>query len=298
MKAFYSDHFVLPLPKGHRFPMEKYALLRQSVQSLSDLELLEAPSATDAQLLLAHDTKYVEKIISGQLNAAEQKEIGFPWSPLMVERSKRSAGATVAACNAALMDGVSVNLAGGTHHAHRDKGSGFCVFNDVAIAAKNLQAIKGIHFRVAIIDFDVHQGNGTATIMQHNDSIFTLSIHDENNFPFNKEQSDLDIGLKNQCADSEYLNAVAYALDELEKRFSADFVIYLAGADPHTDDRLGKLSLSKKGLLLRDQAVFDFAKINGIPIAVVMAGGYGKKIEQSVEIHHQTIALAIKYSHN
>ena len=132
MKAFYSDHFVLPLPKGHRFPMEKYALLRQSVQSLSDLELLEAPSATDAQLLLAHDTKYVEKIISGQLNAAEQKEIGFPWSPLMVERSKRSAGATVAACNAALMDGVSVNLAGGTHHAHRDKGSGFCVFNDVA----------------------------------------------------------------------------------------------------------------------------------------------------------------------
>jgi len=295
LKAFYTDHYVLPLPPGHRFPMEKYSQLRNLVAGLEGIELVEAPAATDTQILYAHDPRYLVKVVSGELNAKEQQEIGFPWSELMVERSRRSAGATVAAAKAALNEGLAANLAGGTHHAYRNMGSGFCVFNDSAIAARTLQ--KEVHpkLKVAVVDLDVHQGNGTASILQHDSSIFTLSIHGENNFPFTKEQSDLDIGLANGCEDDDYLKALHQGMEILDA-FKPDFIIYLAGADPHEGDRLGKLNISKAGMRLRDEYVFQYGADRQIPIAFSMAGGYGKEINTTVDIHLQSIQTALKFS--
>lgn len=295
MKAFYTDHFVLPLPDGHRFPMEKYSRLRDLVTTLGQIELEEAPPATDTQILYAHDPHYLIKIIAGDLSPQEQREIGFPWSEKMVERSRRSAGATVAAAKTALNEGIAANLAGGTHHAYRDMGSGFCVFNDSAIAARTLQKEVNAKLKVAIIDLDVHQGNGTASILQHDSSIFTLSLHGENNFPFKKEKSDLDIGLMDGCNDELYLKQLYQSLEELESRFTADCIIYLAGADPHEGDRLGRLKISKEGMRLRDEAIFEFALNKKLPLAFSMAGGYGKEIESTVDIHFQTIKTALSF---
>ncbi|MCX7238332.1 histone deacetylase [Polynucleobacter sp.] len=295
MKAFYTDHFVLPLPAGHRFPMEKYSRLRDLVGSQAGIELVEAPSVTDTQILYAHDPSYLIKVIEGTLSAQEQREIGFPWSTQMVERSRRSAGATVAAAKTALQEGIAANLAGGTHHAYRDTGSGFCVFNDSAIAARTLQKEINPSLKVALIDLDVHQGNGTAAILQNDDSIFTLSIHGENNFPFKKEQSDLDVGLADGCNDEIYLHSLSTALDQLDSRFKADCLIFLAGADPHEGDRLGRLNISKDGMRLRDEMVFQYALDRQLPIAFSMAGGYGKEIESTVDIHFQTIKIALQF---
>ena len=295
MKAFYADHYVLPLPEGHRFPMEKYKKLRDLVSQLAGVYLENAPSVTDTQILYAHDASYLIKVLQGSLSSQEQQEIGFPWSTQMVERSRRSAGATLAAAKIALKEGVAANLAGGTHHAYRNKGSGFCVFNDSAIAARALQ--KEIHprLKVAIIDLDVHQGNGTASILENDPSIFTFSIHGENNFPFSKEVSDLDIGLPDGTGDEFYLAALHQGLDKLEEQFKPDFIIYLAGADPHEGDRLGKLSITKNGMGQRDECVFQFALDRQIPIAFSMAGGYGKEIQSTVDIHFQTIQTALQY---
>ena len=295
MKAFYTDHFVLPLPSGHRFPMEKYSKLRNLVGTVEGIELVEAPAASDTQILYAHDPQYLIKIIQGNLDPKEQREIGFPWSEKMVERSRRSAGATVAACKAAMSEGVAVNLAGGTHHAYRDMGSGFCVFNDSAIAARALQKEVSAKLKIAIIDLDVHQGNGTASILQQDSSIFTLSIHGENNFPFKKEVSDLDFGLADECEDQTYLQALGNCLDELDTRFRPDSLIFLAGADPHEGDRLGRLKISSEGMRLRDQAVLQYALDRNLPIALSMAGGYGKEIESTVQIHFQTIKTALQF---
>ena len=295
MKAFYTDHFVLPLPAGHRFPMEKYSRLRDLVGSQAGIELVEAPSATDTQILYAHDPSYLIKVIEGTLSAQEQREIGFPWSTQMVERSRRSAGATVAAAKTALQEGIAANLAGGTHHAYRDTGSGFCVFNDSAIAARTLQKEIIPSLKVAVIDLDVHQGNGTAAILQNDDSIFTLSIPGANNFPFKKEQSDLDIALADGCNDEVYLRSLSTALDQLDTRFKADCLIFLAGADPHEGDRLGRLDVSKDGMRLRDEMVFQYALDRQLPIAFSMAGGYGKEIESTVDIHFQTIKTALQF---
>ena len=275
--------------------MEKYSRLRDLVSTLSQIELVEAPSATDTQILYAHDPNYLIKIIAGELNPKEQREIGFPWSEKMVERSRRSAGATVAAAKTALNEGVAANLAGGTHHAYRDMGSGFCVFNDSAIAARSLQKEVNAKLKIAVIDLDVHQGNGTASILRHDPSIFTLSLHGENNFPFKKEESDLDIGLMDGCNDELYLKQLHQGLEELESRFAADFVIYLAGADPHEGDRLGRLKISKEGMRLRDEAVFEFALNKKLPLAFSMAGGYGREIESTVDIHFQTIKTALSF---
>jgi acetoin utilization deacetylase AcuC-like enzyme len=295
LKAFYTDHFVLPLPAGHRFPMEKYSRLRDSVSTLNDIHLVEAPAASDTQILYAHDPSYLIKIIAGKLNPEEQREIGFPWSEKMVERSRRSAGATVAAAKNALEEGIAINLAGGTHHAYRDMGSGFCVFNDSAIAARALQKEVSPTLKIAIIDLDVHQGNGTASILQNDSSVFTLSIHGENNFPFKKEVSDLDLGLPDGCDDRAYLLSLEKCLDQLHSRFKADCLIYLAGADPHEDDRLGRLKLSKEGMRLRDEMVFAYALTKKIPVAISMAGGYGKEIDSTVDIHFQTIKTALHF---
>ena len=295
MNAYYSDHFVLPLPEGHRFPMSKYRSLRDALIDTPGIRLQEAPAASDTELLLAHDPIYVTKVISGTLDAKEQREIGFPWTPAMVERSRRSVGATIAACRSALESGVAVNLAGGTHHAYRDKGSGFCVFNDAAIAARVIQRTSAAECNVAIIDLDVHQGNGTAAIFRHDPSVFTLSLHGDKNFPFRKEPSDLDVPLPDGCDDRRYLDALQHALVELEQRFSADLFIFLAGADPHEGDRLGRLKLTQEGMRQRDQCVFDYAHKQNIPLAVCMAGGYGTQIETTVAVHRQTVLLALNH---
>lgn len=292
MKAFYSDHFVLPLPAGHRFPMSKYRLLREAVEQCTDIELVEAEAASDAQILLAHEPRYVQRVLRGELTPVEQKEIGFPWSPAMVERSRRSAGATIGACRAAVIDGVAANLAGGTHHAYRDHGSGFCVFNDVAIAARMLQRETNRSLNVAVIDLDVHQGDGTASIFQHDSSVFTLSLHGERNYPFRKQQSDLDVPLPDGCDDDAYLAKLSSALSQLTKAFKPGFVIYLAGADPLESDRLGRLKLTRSGMRERDAMVMHFAQARGLPLAIVMAGGYSTDIQTIVDIHFQTVQMA------
>ena len=295
MKAFYADHYVLPLPAGHRFPMEKYRKLRDLVSQLDGVQLENAPTITDTQILYAHDPSYLIKVLQGTLSPQEQQEIGFPWSMQMVERSRRSAGATLAAAKSAFTEGVAANLAGGTHHAYRNKGSGFCVFNDSAIAARAIQKEINSQLKIAIIDLDVHQGNGTASILENDPTVFTLSIHGENNFPFTKEVSDLDIGLPDETGDEAYLAALHKGLEILDACFKPNLIIYLAGADPHEGDRLGKLSISKDGMRQRDEYVFQYGLDRQIPIAFSMAGGYGKEIESTVDIHFQTIQTALHY---
>ncbi|MGE5651438.1 MAG: histone deacetylase [Bacillota bacterium] len=296
MKAFYSDHFVLPLPEGHRFPMQKYRLVREGVlASIPGIEFNEAPLTTDGVLALAHHPAYIQRVSNGDLSPTQQKAIGFPWSPQMVERSRRSTGATIAACRAALSQGVAANLAGGTHHAYADRGEGFCVFNDAAVAARLMQAERRVQ-RVAIVDLDVHQGNGTASILARDDSVFTLSLHGQNNYPFEKECSDLDVALDDGTGDAEYLRALREALDGMFRRFSPQLIIYLAGADPHEGDRLGRLKLTMDGLAARDRMVLDHARERGIAVAVAMAGGYGKNIQDTVAVHVQTVGIASSYS--
>lgn len=298
MKAFYSDYFVLPLPAGHRFPMQKYRLLRERVAgAIAGIEFCEAPAASDGMLALAHHPVYIEHVSSGTLPDADQKAIGFPWSPEMVERSRRSAGATIAACRAALTDGVAANLAGGTHHAHADRGEGFCVFNDAAIAARLMQAERRVN-RVAVVDLDVHQGNGSASILAHDDSVFTLSLHAQHNYPFTKAHSDLDVPLPDGTGDAAYLDALQDALAELFRRFSPGLIIYLAGADPHEGDRLGRLKMTLDGLARRDRMVLEHARQRRIPVALAMAGGYGRQIDDTVAVHVQTIAIAAEYQYS
>jgi len=298
VKAFYSDRFVLPLPENHRFPMQKYAKLRQRVQrELPQVRLAEPGATTNEQLALAHDVDYIERVVAGRLDATEVRAIGFPWSAAMVERSRRASGATIAACRAAMAEGVAANLAGGTHHAMRARGAGYCIFNDSAIAARVLQADAAgtrQRVRVAIIDLDVHQGDGTAQILAGDDSVFTLSMHGEKNFPFRKQASDLDIGLANGTGDEEYLERLEHALADLERRFTPGIIIYLAGADAHENDRLGRLALTVEGMAARDERVFAFAARLGVPIAVTMGGGYGRDIDLTVEIHLQTVRLALR----
>lgn len=292
MRIFYSDHFVLPLPRGHRFPMSKYARLRERVlESHFSQDCLVPAAARDEELVLAHDAGYVARVADGALSREEVRRIGFPWSPQMVERSRRTSGATIAAARAALEDGTAANLAGGTHHAFRDRGEGFCVFNDSAVAARVLQA-EGRVRRVLVIDCDVHQGNGTASIFRHDPTVFTFSVHGANNFPFAKEAGDLDVELADGTGDREYLGALERGLSEAIERARADLAIYLAGADPYLDDRLGRLALTKQGLLDRDRMVFERCGRAGLPVAVTMAGGYGRDIEDTVDIHLHTIETA------
>jgi acetoin utilization deacetylase AcuC-like enzyme len=285
---YYTDHFDLPLPPGHRFPMAKYARLRERVAAVAADLLVVPDAATDRELGLAHDAGYIAAVQAGTLDAGALRRIGFPWSPAMVERSRRSAGATVAACRTALVAGGAVNLAGGTHHAHRACGAGFCVFNDAAVAARTMQA-EGRIARAVIIDLDVHQGDGTAAILASDASIFTFSVHGGNNYPFRKAASDLDIDLCDGTGDAEYLAALRAALPRVLARSRPELAIYLAGADPYRDDRLGRLALSKTGLAARDRLVLDALQREDIPVAVAMAGGYADAVDDIVDIHLATI---------
>lgn len=301
MQAFYADQFVLPLPPGHRFPMSKYRVLRERLQGMADLQLCHALPATDGELALAHTPAYVCAVLEGTLSAAQQREIGFPWTEAMVERSRRSVGATILAARSALATGVATNVAGGTHHATADKGGGYCVFNDAAVAARLMQAewhrLKRQLLRVAIIDLDVHQGNGNASIFEDDTTVFTLSLHGAKNFPFRKERSDLDVDLPDGCGDDAYLRALDDALTELWRRHDASppgLIFYIAGADPHEGDRLGRLKLTTAGLAERDRRVLAAARERRIPVALSMAGGYGRVVEDTVEVHLGTFRAAIE----
>jgi len=299
MKLFYAATHIQTLPAGHRFPMGKYELLRQRLAAeMPQLTLESADLASEGELALVHTPSYIEAVFKGSLPPAAQREIGFPWSEGMVERARRSVGATVMAARTALKEGVAANLAGGTHHAYADKGGGFCVFNDVAVAARLMQAEWARHQRrdlqVAVMDLDVHQGNGTAHIFSHDPSVFTLSLHGAKNFPFRKEASDIDIELPDGCTDAPYLEALDRALDELHDCCKPDLVFYLAGADPHEGDRLGRLNLSFAGLQQRDQRVLAWARQRRIPLAMAMAGGYGRQMEDTVQVQMNTFAQALQ----
>ena len=300
MQVFYATQFVLALPAGHRFPMAKYQLLRDRLAlERPEVRLLQAEPASDGELALAHTPAYIEAISNGSVTDQAMREIGFPWSEAMGDRARRSVGATIAACRAAFNEGVAANIAGGTHHAYAGKGGGFCVFNDAAVAARLMQAEWGrsrpAPLKVALVDLDVHQGNGTARIFQGDATVFTLSMHGQKNFPFRKEASDLDVELPDGCRDEEYLQSLELALAELERRFEPGLVIYLAGADPHEGDRLGRLKLSWDGLEARDRRVFDWAFQRRIPLAFAMAGGYGLRIEDTVQAQINTFGVAAQY---
>ena len=313
MIAYYTDHFVLPLPPTHRFPMTKYARLRERLIGLGartqpgpdgldvpcttmpggamDIVLCVPSAASDEELALAHDPAYVAAVSEGRLGATAQRRIGFPWSPAMVERSRRSVGASIAAARAAARDGVSVNLAGGTHHAHRALGEGYCVFNDVAVAAR-VALRDGLATRVLVVDLDVHQGNGTASIFAGDPEVFTLSMHGAGNYPFSKSVSDLDFALDDGTDDEGYLRCLDLALDEAFLRARPDFVFYVAGVDPFEGDLLGRLALTSEGLRERDARVFARTSGSGVPVVVTMAGGYARDVDVIAELHAQTVLLA------
>jgi len=295
MRLFPSDRYPLPLPEGHRFPAAKYRLLRRRLEAHAvagaALEFVEPHAATDEELLRVHDRGYVGRVFSGTLTRDEQRRIGFPWSAALVERSLRSTGAAVDAAAAAVEDGVAASLAGGTHHAGTSWGEGFCVFNDTAVATREMQA-RGVARRVLILDCDVHQGNGTAEIFAADPNVFTMSIHGARNFPLRKHPSSLDVPLDDGTDDDAYLAALAPAVVESFGRGRPDLVFYIAGADPYEHDLLGRLRLTKQGLVNRDRMVLDAARAAGVPLAIVLGGGYSADLDAIVDIHTATMLMA------
>jgi acetoin utilization deacetylase AcuC-like enzyme len=289
-----SARYVIPLPEGHRFPIAKYALLRDRVLAeglVAAADLHEPERAPAADLLLVHTRDYVERFTSGRMTADELRRLGFPWSPALVERAYRAVGGTCEAARAALARGVAMNLAGGTHHAFADRGEGFCVFNDVAVAVRALQD-EGLVRRVAVVDLDVHQGNGTHAIFAGDPDVFTFSMHGARNFPFHKVPGSLDVELPDGTGDDGYLAALAEALPRVLAEARPDLVVYIAGADPHERDRLGRLRLTFRGLARRDGMVLEGCREVGIPVALTIGGGYGRRIEDTVEVHVNTVRVA------
>ena len=297
MKIFHTDQFSIPLPKNHTFPLQKYPILKKRLLESNPVtakNLYVPQAATRDEITRVHDLEYIRRLRNGELTLKEIRPIGLPWSNEIIERAMRSAGATIEACRCALVEGVAVNLGGGTHHAFRDRGQGYCLLNDAAIACRALQS-ENLVRKILIIDCDAHQGNGTAAIFKDDASVFTFSIHGKNNFPYKKERSDLDIALDDGTGDAKYLEelkqGVTYSLEQID----AQLVIYLAGADPFKDDRFGRLALTKQGLAERDRMVFRHCYAAGLPIAVTMAGGYARRIEDTVDIHFQTVLAAIEF---
>ena len=290
-----SAAYTFPLPAGHRFPIEKYALLRDAVIAEGLVARVHEPArATSEELARVHTRDYIDRLTSGALTDAELRLLGFPWSPALVERSYRAVGGTLGAARCALEDGVAMNLAGGTHHAFPDRGEGFCVFNDVAIAVRALRA-AGLIRRAAIIDLDVHQGNGTNAIFAGDTETFTFSMHGGRNYPFHKVPGTLDIELADGTGDEEYLALLAEALPRVLSEGRPDLVVYLAGADPHERDRLGRLKLTFEGLERRDAMVIEGCREVGIPVAITIAGGYGAEIRDTVRIHVATARIASQF---
>ncbi len=294
LHAWTSARYVVPLPPGHRFPIEKYARLRQRVldEGLVPAPNLHEPDRVARELLLrVHTGDYVDRLASGALTDAELRRLGFPWSSALVERSFRAVGGTCEAVECALENGLAINLAGGTHHAFPSHGEGFCVFNDVAVAVRHALATTRIQ-RAAIVDLDVHQGNGTHAIFAGDSRVYTFSMHGRRNYPFHKVAGTLDVELDDGIGDDEYLGLLADALPRVLAESSPDLVVYLAGADPHEGDRLGRLALTLDGLARRDHMVLRAAREVGIPVAITIAGGYGRDIDTTVEAHCRTVRVA------
>lgn len=295
MHAYYCHHFVLPLPPEHRFPMAKYRLLFERVQASADalgIQLHEPPPAELDDLLRVHCPEYVARMLAGRAEEREMRRIGFPWSPQMVERSRRSAGGTIQALTRAIATGgVAANLAGGTHHAAFDRGGGYCVFNDAVIAARHVRH-HGLARKVLLIDLDVHHGDGSAALCAADPGVFTFSMHAEKNYPALKPPSDYDVPLASGTGDEDYLQALDWHMPLVLSLAGADAAVYLAGADPFAGDRLGYLKLSKPGLAERDRRVLAALADAGIPVAVVMAGGYAEDVRDIVDIHFETLRQA------
>jgi acetoin utilization deacetylase AcuC-like enzyme len=296
LHAWSSAAYTFPLPAGHRFPIEKYALLRDAVIAEGVVTHVHEPErATREELARVHTDDYIDRLTSGALTDAELRVLGFPWSPALVERSYRAVGGTLHAARSAQQNGVAINLAGGTHHAFPDRGEGFCVFNDVAIAIRALRA-EGLIRRAAIIDLDVHQGNGTHAIFAGDEETFTFSMHGSRNYPFHKVPGTLDIELPDGTGDTDYLARLEDALPNVLDSGTPDLVIYLAGADPHERDRLGRLKLTFDGLERRDAMVLETCREVGIPVAITIAGGYGSDIRETVAIHLSTARVASSFA--
>jgi acetoin utilization deacetylase AcuC-like enzyme len=296
LKIFYTDTFPIPLPEKHNFPQDKYVLLRLRIsERLGDQPIdMQVPEpVSDDAILRVHSKEYFSRLVQGNLTSKEIRRVGLPWSSQIIERTRYSVGATIAACRAALLEGFAANLGGGTHHAFHDQGQGFCWLNDSVIAARALQA-EGLAENILIVDCDVHQGNGTAAIVKQDPTIFTFSIHGKNNFPYHKETSDLDIELEDGTDDETYFNALKRGLAACTQAFKADLVIYLAGADPYMKDRFGRLALTKAGLAQRDRLVLTHLKEARLPTAVTMAGGYAPDVHDIVDIHFRTIKTLLE----
>ncbi|GAC1652450.1 MAG: histone deacetylase [Gemmatimonadaceae bacterium] len=293
-----SAHYEIPLPEGHRFPIAKYGLLRARVmaEELVPTNRIHdpAPAATD-DLLRVHTADYLARLTEGRLTAPELRRLGFPWSRALVERSLRSAGGTCEAAAAALEDGVAMSLSGGTHHACPDHGEGFCVLNDVAVAIRRLQHKRRIH-RAAVIDLDVHQGNGTHAIFAGDPTVYTFSMHGRRNYPFHKVPGSLDVELADGTSDVEYLGRLSTLLPRVLAAANPDLVIYLAGADPHEGDRLGRLMLTFDALARRDAMVLETCRDIGLPVALTIAGGYGRHINDTVSVHVNTVRVARQFA--
>ena len=298
MKIFYTDIFAVPLPQEHNFPISKYELLRKRIsENLGDafVDLRVPQPASVEAILRAHDLQYIRRFFKGGLTGREIRRIGLPWSPQIVRRTRYSVGATIAACRAAFAERIAVNLGGGTHHAFYNHGRGYCWLNDSVIAGRAMQA-EGLTKNILVVDCDVHQGDGTAEIVGNDPRFFTFSIHGKNNYPYRKQKSDLDIELDDETTDGAYLDALEKGLAAATRRFRADLVIYLAGADPYRKDRFGRLALTMKGLAERDRFVFSFFAAREIPVAVTMAGGYAPEISDIVDINFQTIRTALQFT--
>jgi len=293
-----SARYTFPLPADHRFPIAKYELLRRRVidEGIVPPDRVHEPRRVDrAALLRVHTAEYVDALTEGTLPDAALRRLGFPWSRELVERSYRAVGGTVEATGAALDAGIAMNLAGGTHHAFADRGEGFCVFNDVAVAIRSLQAEARIS-RALVVDLDVHQGNGTNAIFAGDDSVFTFSMHGRRNYPFTKVPGSLDVELEDGTGDDEYLQRLGETLPGAIAASRPDLVVYLAGADSHEDDRLGRLRLTMAGLARRDAVVIESAREVGLPVAITIAGGYGRDIATTVAIHVETARIAGRFA--
>lgn len=294
MRVFYCDHFEVPLPPGHKFPMPKYRLLREALLTrgiVSPARLIASRPLERAHLERVHTRRYLDALFTHTLEEREVRRLGFPWTPALLERSLASAAGTLAAARVALEEGIAGNLAGGTHHAFADHGEGFCVFNDLAVAIRALQH-EGRIRRAVVVDLDVHQGNGTAAIFEGDDSVFTLSIHGEKNFPFRKQRSSVDVELPDGAGDETYLRALDRHLPEALDALEADVCFYQAGVDPLAEDTLGRLSLTHAGLRERDRRVLEAARSRGIPVVLTLGGGYAQPLSATVEAHVGTYEVA------
>jgi acetoin utilization deacetylase AcuC-like enzyme len=295
-RAYSSAAYAVELPDGHRFPMFKYARVRQNLMADGTLKpdnILDPPRLSWTQVERVHLETYLKKLRFGDLEPKELRLLGFPWSSGLVERALRASGGTLNAAMDALECGLGINLAGGTHHAYPDHGEGFCVLNDVAIAVQELLATQGIS-RVFILDLDVHQGNGTAAIFAHDPRVFTLSVHGERNYPFHKEQSNLDIGLPDGVDDAVYLDVLETSVLPALEDFKPGIVFYLAGVDVLARDRFGRFALTLEGVFERDRRVFQTARALGIPLVSLMGGGYNRDPDMTVLGHANTVRAALE----